>query len=54
MVDIELARWSLIKLQMENDIRLLTDNERLNLLDMINEYITDQGWSVEEIMQEGK
>ena len=53
MFDKQLARWSLLKLQIENDTRVLGEDERNNLLDMIDSYIISQGWDLNEFIQEG-
>ena len=43
-----MAYESLIKMSIDNDLRLLSDEERENLVAMIDEYMESQGWDDED------
>ena len=50
MVDYELINRTLLELQIDPDLRNLTDTERGNLLEMIDNFILSQGWDLEEFL----
>ena len=53
MYDTELGKWSELKLLMsDGDTSVLTQDERDNLLDMIDSYIISQGWDLKDFMED--